>query len=206
MSEERRFPQQLPLLPDCSAVGSYSPCARDLGRTMRFARCITLPPSESGGYAQAHDDHDVGIWETLRFFAVADWDCSPHSAQALRHTMAYWAAWADVLPMISARAPDFACRCLAALESLGGEVACLRETAAARDLLQQEGWHDCPAWSCPVQGTCPAPDHAWQMNPAHVQHLLSRTRDNACYTQTCRPVLRRFCGPRPGHRRALGSL
>ena len=29
---------------------------------------------------------------------------------------------------------------------------------------------------------------------------------NACYCRTCRPALRHFCGPRPGHRRALGSL
>ena len=89
---------------------------------------------------------------------------------------AYWAAWADALPVIDARAPDFARRCLAALEDRGGAADCLREAAAARDLLAAEGWHDCFTWSSILQGP-----HGSQMHASHSQHTLSRQRATARY-------------------------
>ena len=143
MSEERRFLQHLPLLPDlqCSWL-LLSMCAAP--RANHALR--TLPPSTSGGYAQAHD---AAIWETLQAcmggfgdqhspqaWAVATLPAA-HGGLGLQSAQrtapaAYWAAWADALPVIDARAPDFARRCLAALEDRGGEADCLREAAAAR--------------------------------------------------------------------------
>ena len=60
---------------------------------------------------------------------------------------AYWASWADSLPMIQKRNPVLAERILTRLEA--GDVAaesCLGELLAARDRLASEGFSPCPTW------------------------------------------------------------
>ena len=219
MSEERRFLQHLPLLPDlqCSWL-LLSMCAAP--RAIHALR--TLPPSASGGYAQAHD---AAIWETLQVcmggfgdqhspqaWAVATLPAA-HGGLGLQSAertapAAYWAAWADALPVIDARAPDFARRCLAALEDRGGEADCLREAAAARDLLAAEGWHDCPTWSSILQGARPTPandarpgdwPHGWQMHASRTRN--TQFRDSVLLPDmppSSQALLRSQAGPQAG--------
>ena len=110
--------------------------------------------------------------------------------------------------MIDARALDFARRCLAALEDRGGEADCLREAAAARDLLAAEGWHDCPTWSSILQGARPTRQndaglgdwpHGWQMHASRTRNTHFR---DSVLLQTCRRVpkrlLRSQAGPQSG--------
>ena len=124
--------------------------------------------------------------------------------------VAYWAAWADALPVISARAPDFARRCLAALKIRSGETACFREAAAARDCLQQEGWRDCPALELSPAKHAPRIGRPrkprglaiWLVDArfAHVQHLLSRTPATVLpdMSPSSQALLRPQVGPQAG--------
>ena len=81
------------------------------------------------------------IWEV--------WECSRPSAQPRPPTGApatYWAAWMDALPVMRARRPAFADSCLQALEGNGVLAPGLQEAADARQLMQNNGWRDCPSW------------------------------------------------------------
>ena len=130
--------------------------------------------------------------------------------QSMSLPVAYWAAWADALPVISARAPDFARRCLAALKSRSGETACFREAAAARDCLQQEGWRDCPALELSPAKHAPRIGRPrkprglaiWLADArfAHVQHLLSRTPATVLpdMSPSSQALLRPQVGPQAG--------
>eukprot|EP00439_Symbiodinium_sp_Y106_P001674 s9130_g1.t1 len=126
----------------------------------------TLPPSESS-YARAHDQ---AVWETLQEClggvppaeAQQVWPLASLPAvhgglglQSAERTApaAYWAAWMDALPVIRSRLPSAADRCLAALEQgAEGTIPCLREAAAAKNLLQREGWEACPGWHAAYEG------------------------------------------------------
>ena len=55
---------------------------------------------------------------------------------------AYWAAWADSLPVLRARLPDWPEQCLA--EDGGADARCLADAEAARAPQQTEGWEPCP--------------------------------------------------------------
>ena len=130
-AEERKLLEQLPELPDlqCSWL-LLSMCAS----TRANHALRTLPPSESRGYAAAHD---AAIWETLQACLGGEpLDDAPHAwpiatlpavlgglgLQSAQRTApaAYWAAWADALPVMRARAPDLAARCREVLERGSG--------------------------------------------------------------------------------------
>ena len=114
---------------------------------------------------------------------------------------------ADALPVIGARAPAFAHTCLAALEGQCGEAACLREAAAARDLLRHKGWRDCPAWSCLLQGSCPTPaddaglgdwPHGWQMHASRTRNTHFRECVLPAMSPSSQALLRSQAGPQAG--------
>ena len=197
MQEERKLLEQLPELPDlqCSWL-LLSMCAS----TRANHALRTLPPSESRGYAAAHD---AAIWETLQACLGGEpLDDAPHAwpiatlpavlgglgLQSAQRTApaAYWAAWADALPVMRARAPDLASRCREALEGgPGRDAPCLREAVEAGALLREAGWQTCPTWSALLDGVRPPPaddagpgdwPHGWQMRATRTLNTHFRER------------------------------
>ena len=118
MLTERELLNQLPRLPDLQCAWLLlAMCASP--RANHALR--TVPPLDIAGYAQAHDD---AVWETLQacLGGVASGEADgarklatlPASlgglglSSAVRTApAAYWAAWADALPVLGERAPGF---------------------------------------------------------------------------------------------------
>ena len=72
--------------------------------------------------------------------------------------VAYWASWADCLPMIRQRHPAIAEYCLHALGlPVGAEASVpgLQEARIARGILVDEGFSSCPEWSALAGGSRP---------------------------------------------------
>ena len=68
---------------------------------------------------------------------------------------AYWAAWADALPMIQARHPALATRLVAELANSDGSNAdCIQQASDAGRLLDHRGF-DRPAWHLLAAGARP---------------------------------------------------
>ena len=148
----------------------------------------------------------AAIWETLQACLGGEpLDDAPHAwpiatlpavlgglgLQSAQRTApaAYWAAWADALPVMRARAPDLASRCREALEGgPGRDAPCLREAVEAGALLREAGWQTCPTWSLVERGA-PAPSRrrrarrlaAWMADArdANPQQALPRTHASA---------------------------
>ena len=158
--EEARLLQELPLLPDLQCAWLLlamcaSPRADHLLRT--------LPPDLSASYARGHDD---AVWRCLLKLLGEEDDADPDVAAARRLALlpaqlgglglqcaertapaAYWAAWADALPVLRARRPDAAARCLAELDAgPGAAAACLRAADEAGRALDAAGWRGRPSW------------------------------------------------------------
>ena len=182
----------------------------------------TVPPLDIAGYAQAHDD---AVWETLQacLGGVASGEADgarklatlPASlgglglASAVRTApAAYWAAWADALPVLGERAPALAEACVRQLEGRDAETTCLRSAAVARNLLQAEGWQECPSWRAIADGARPpvATDRSLGDWPHGWQHSASRTRNLHFRERTLLPdmspsacaLLRSQAGPHAG--------
>ena len=188
MLTERELLNQLPRLPDLQCAWLLlAMCASP--RANHALR--TVPPLDIAGYAQAHDD---AVWETLQacLGGVASGEADgarklatlPASlgglglASAVRTAAAaYWAAWADALPVLGERAPALAEACVRQLEGRDAETTCLRSAAVARNLLQAEGWQECPSWRAIADGARPpmATDRSLGDWPHGWQHSASRT-------------------------------
>ena len=168
--DEARLLQELPLLPDLQCAWLLlamcaSPRADHLLRT--------LPPSLSASYARGHDD---AVWRCLLALLGEEDDADPEVAAARRLALlparsgglglqcavrtapaAYWAAWADALPVLRARRPDAAARCLAELAAGPAAAAtCLRAAAEAGGVLDDAGWQGRPSWHDVHNGVRPA--------------------------------------------------
>eukprot|EP00439_Symbiodinium_sp_Y106_P083243 s600_g23.t1 len=139
--------------------------------------------------------------------AHGNWRLSQRTAPA-----AYWAAWADAIPVIGERAPALAEACVRQLEGRDTalEATCLRSAAVARNLLQAEGWQECPSWRAIADGARPPAvmdrglgdwPHGWQHSallPAttlspHAMQLALRRR-----LRLPLPLRPKRCGPSPG--------
>ena len=143
LEEERRLLTQLPQLPDLQCAWLLllfcaAPRAQHLLRT--------VPPAIVA-YVR---DHDEEVWRTLQDMLgghTADAEQSQRQARdiaflpaslgglGLMHAerlspAAYWAAWADALPVLQQRCPEAAARCLQELRS-GNQAAAPSLQAAA---------------------------------------------------------------------------
>ena len=146
------------------------------------------------GYAQAQDD---AVWETLQAcLGGVEADGARKLATlpaslgglGLARTVrtapaAYWAAWADAIPVIGERTPALAEACVRQLEGRDTEATCLRSAAVARNLLQAEGWQECPSWRAIADGARPPAvidrglgdwPHGWQHRASRTRNLHSR--------------------------------
>ena len=160
----------------------------------------TIPPPDVAPYACMHDD---AFWNTLATLlggvppqeaaqarAVAELPAALGGLGLLSATRtapaAYWAGWADALPVLRQRLPEFAETCARLLANGGGGAPSLQRAAEARALLQTEGWHTCPAWRDIVEGTRPPPmrdtglgdwPHGWQSHASRTRTLYFRERE-----------------------------
>ena len=81
--------------------------------------------------------------------------------------------------MIGECAPALAEACVRQLEGRDTEATCLRSAAVARNLLQAEGWQECPSWRAIADGARPPAviDRGLGDWPHGWQHSASRTRN-----------------------------
>lgn len=154
LAEQKRLLELLPQVPDLqSSWLLLSYCAGP--RAVHTLR--TLPPTPAAGYAQGHDD---ALWTCLKELLALDGLLPEDEALArkrlglpLRHgglglrsasrgaPAAYWASWADVLPMMARRNPALALQFVQGLSVPNLEsAACLKEAEAARQLVQEAGF------------------------------------------------------------------
>eukprot|EP00435_Cladocopium_sp_Y103_P003690 s4199_g1.t1 len=183
----------------------------------------TVPPSLAERYAQAHDD---ATWRALCMLLHDDPAAAGSARQlaflparlgglglfptATFSPAAYWAAWADALPVIAQRRPEAAARCAAEL-ALGSHSAgaCFREAAAAGDLLTQQGWAGRPAWDVLLTPT-PGPPRIEEREPSLWPHgwqhaaslaTLQSLREQVVFpalTPAGQALLRSQAGPHAG--------
>ena len=196
MAQEQELLEHLPLLPDLQCAWLLlALCASP--RANHALR--TVPPPDISLYAQAHD---AAMWATL--LELLGGACDTTEAVLLARVVAslpaalgglglqsasrlapaaYWAAWADSLPVIQARFRDMAAQLQ---RHLGDDDArCLAHANAARRLLITEGWGDCPNWHDITGGLLAAPHaeaglgdwpHGWQFHASRTRNLYYRDR------------------------------
>ena len=174
-----------------------------------------LPPSLSIEYA---DKHDVAISQCLENLLQAG--PLPENAKRIsilrcvngglglrsaRRTAqaAFWAAWADALPMLHSRVPEHAYQWSEALEMAQANVAHvellkqlpsgLQEAELARRQLVAEGYRDCPTWEDIRAGVRPQNPDIRDRAPGEWcrgwQFFASRVRDNHYLEFEVRPNL-----------------
>lgn len=215
--DQDAFLQELVQLPDLqSAWLLLVYCAAP--RAQHFLR--TVPPSLSAGYAARHDaatwhtvqrflgepDQDTPQWQHARALAFLP---AQQGGLGLLHASrvapaAYWAAWADALPLLHQRCPEVAARCIAELAHGDSAAHSLAEASAAAAHLQAQGWRDCPAWPrLLAEGPPPPPieaepatwHHGWQRSAALVLHQSYRAQLLSTIVPSSQAMLRSQSGP-----------
>ena len=188
LQEHQHLLDELPQLPDLqSAWLLLTFCAAP--RAQHSLR--TIPPSATTRYATAHDTAIAGALAAL----FGESNGLPAAAQELAFLptrlgglglcsatrtkeAAYWAAWADLLPVIHARAPALAQDFVTQLENGPAAVAaCLQQADQAGRHLDLHGWAHRPPWTSLIGDAAPPPPladrepawwrHGWQ-HPASV--------------------------------------
>ena len=118
---------------------------------------------------------------------------------------AYWASWADCLPMMRERNPALAGRLMHVLESNSDtEPGCLQELRDSRRSLIAEGFDGCPSWTAIWDGQRPpAPErseagdyaHGWQFLGSSTFELNRRSQMLLSLSRSRRAHLRSQSGP-----------
>ena len=219
---EETLLRQLPQMPDLQCAWLLL-CYCAAPRANHALR--TIPPTQSGAYAAAHD---AAVWGTLQACLgepAEDVACPARDiallpaylgglglAQAVRTApAACWAAWADALVVLAARSPAFAAW---TLRALSGEhaPACLREAADGRSLLVAEGWSETPAWDEFARGphrarrtTQTSSSVNGDMDGSAVRRVLATlsSATTCCCPQCLRPPVR-CCARKRARMRVLG--
>ena len=162
-----------------------------------------LPPSLSVEYAEQHDRAILKCLESLvqagplpenakRIAVLRCVNGGLGLRSATRTAMAaFWAAWADALPMLHRRVPEHAYKWSEALEYAQANVAHveflqqlpsgLQEAELARRQLVAEGFRECPTWEDIREGVLPANSDPKERAPGEWcrgwQFFASRVRD-----------------------------
>ena len=153
-----------------------------------------LPPTTTRQYAH---DHDLAVLSCLT--TLLDAANMPATAVALAHlplhlgglgltsatitaAPAYWASWADTLPILYRQAPQQATTLLQQLEAETSATPSIQALTQAMDQLQRHGFEP-PSWADLVQGSAPPtqPDpeqrllgRGWQRPAALASHQAFR--------------------------------
>ena len=167
LQEERRLWEAIQWIPDLQ-------CAWQVLLQCSGPRCHhtlrTMPPGSSSSYAEGHDEGMSramgtvlgGLPGTERQHQVAKMlatlpmrlgGLGLRSAQRMAHA-AYWASWADALPMISERLPAVATSIVTALENQDAR-GCLGELSESARRLDREGFVSRPDWRALSRGARP---------------------------------------------------
>ena len=127
----------------------------------------TVPPSLSEVYAQGHDNSQI---EMARHIPLRMGGLGLRSAQRLAPA-AYWASWADALPMLQQRLPNLTRQVVECLY-VEGATGCLGDFQAASRTLDRSGFVNRPSWEALQRGIRPQRptaavepgewQHAWQ--------------------------------------------
>ena len=174
-----------------------------------------LPPSLSVEYAEKHDRAILQCLEALiqagplpeNAKRIASLRCvnGGLGLRSARRTAqaAFWAAWADALPMLHRRVPQHASQWSEALEFAQANVAHveflkqlpsgLQEAELARRQLLAEGFRDCPTWEDIREGVLPKNPDPSDRAPGEWsrgwQFYASRVRDSHYLEFEVRPHL-----------------
>ena len=196
LAKERALWDLLPQLPDLqSAWLLLLQCA---GPRFNY-RARAVPPTENTAYATGHDK---GMWTTLcALLERLDLVEGGAAKQKMLATLpmrsgglglrsavrtgpaAYWASWADTLPMIAARCPAAASQLEEELKKgVASESASVVAASAALAKLQVEGY-EAPDWRDVLKGQRPPPverpepgdfRHGWQYYAASRTETYTR--------------------------------
>ena len=224
LREEQVLTDLLPKLPDLqSAWLLLLMCAAP--RANHLLR--TLPPCAAKYYAETHDEQQL---ESLAALVRRDGFTGQNHRRtrclaqlplrmgglALRSASrtsepAYWAAWADALPVLRRRCPEQAQCILSQLAAPGTEqAACLKAANEAAAALDQEGFAERPSWQAAFDGARPEPpqqadrepgewQHGWQYYASSSrEHHFKRTVVEPSLSPTCQALLRSQAGPQAG--------
>ena len=223
LQDEQHLLDQLHRLPDLQSAWLLllHCCAPRAQHILR-----TVPPDQSAAYAERHDS---AVWNTLWALlgeaarsqtAADDQAALARSIGQLPGTLggvgltsavrlapaAYWAAWADALPVMTARRPDAAERCVAELRAgPAARAPSLRAANAAADQLRAAGWATIPAWE-DLQATRAPPSNGrpepgtgcpgWQQPATRALHIHYRESQLLPHlTPQCQALLRSQSGP-----------
>lgn len=174
-----------------------------------------LPPSLSTEYAEKHDHAILLCLENLlqagplpenaKRIAVLRSVNGGLGLRSARRTAdaAFWAAWADALPMLHRRVPEHAYRWSEALEYAQANITDveflqqlpqgLQEAESARRRLVEEGFQDCPTWEDIRTGVRPQNPDPLDRAPGEWcrgwQFFASRIRDKYFLEFEVRPPL-----------------
>ena len=98
-------------------------------------------------------------------------------SMSLLSPAAYWAAWADILPIIVERVPALADRVLPELERRDSAIACAAQAAAAEEAVAGPDFPQQPSWRELADGARPP-----QREPAYDERPASgRTGGNSTH-------------------------
>ena len=181
----------------------------------------SLPPSQVHAYAAGHDRalqkvlrQMVGVSEDIadeEKERIANLSTLPmglggmgiRSATRLREA-AYWASWADAIPMLKQRCPEAARELVSSLASSQlNSNDCLREVQNSRANLQQAGialpsWQDIWDGIQPEQATNPEPGewrHGWQyVASSELEKHFRRTQVEPSLSEDSMSLLRSQSG------------
>ena len=120
----------------------------------------TMPPSQTSVYCRAHDERMWDTAKTLLGHVPVEHEEEARSISTLPMRMgglglrsakrcapaAFWASWADALPMIAERNPAVAAEVVDQLSSQEPLQGCLQELRAASVLLDMQGFQLRPSW------------------------------------------------------------
>ena len=219
LEEEQRFTELLPALPDLQAswlllLFCASPRANHWLRVM--------PPEQTKEYAESHDALMQHTLSTLLHQRRLSQQQAAVAQLPLRlgglgfrsanrtSTAAYWAAWADALPVLRKRVPRQAANILADLQRPAGTEAanCLQAAKAAKQQVREAGFEECPSWQDLWNGKRPPKPlraepgdwlHGWQYYAPSA--LCTSYRENVMLPRMSRPdraMLRSQSGPWAG--------
>ena len=159
LEEERRLWEAIPWVPDVQCGWQILlQCAGP--RCHHFLR--TVPPSQSARYAQGHD---TGMRHAMEAVlggvpGSSEQKATAHeimslpmrlgglglrSAERMRPA-AFWASWADALPMLSNRLSTLTDQVENELETGVGGTLCMLELSAATHTFDRSGFVDRPGW------------------------------------------------------------
>jgi hypothetical protein len=219
LDEEQKLLDVLPDVPDLQAAWLLLLfCAGP--RANHWLRVV--PPALAHNYATGHDGLLQGTLASLLHRRRLSNQQKAVAQLPLRlgglglrsagrtTTAAYWASWADALPVLRKKVPSSAENFLAELQKPAGsaQVQCLQDANRARQQLTSAGFEACPAWEALWNGLRPQKPakaepgdwpHGWQYYASSA--LCTNYRENVVLPNMCRAdraMLRSQAGPWSG--------